>query len=66
MPIYRYYRIRSSGRIAGPGLDHELADDQEAVSYGRTLLKDLDVEIWQGPRVVAYLRCREDEAPGTS
>jgi hypothetical protein len=55
VPKYRYYLINLNGRIDCPAIDYEAADDMEAVRYGRTLLEDQDIEVWQGARVVAYL-----------
>jgi hypothetical protein len=55
MPEYRFYTIRSDGHIAGPPTDLHAPDDREAVNKAHQLLDGRDIEIWQGPRVVAYV-----------
>lgn len=54
MPEYRFYKIKD-GHVQGPPTVHDLPRDSEAVAQGHELLADLDIEIWQGARVVAYL-----------
>jgi hypothetical protein len=55
MPEYRFYKIGRNGHISGPPIDHEAPDDQAAIQAAKALIKTVDIEIWQGPRVVAYL-----------
>jgi hypothetical protein len=55
MPEYRFYSIRKDGRLAGPATDRDCPDDDEALKEARQLVNGRDIEVWQGPRIVAYL-----------
>ena len=55
MPEYRFYKIDPKGHVAGPATLVVCADDFSAVQQARTLLDGLDIEVWQGKRVVSYL-----------
>jgi hypothetical protein len=55
MPEYRFYKIKKSGHIDGPPVEHDFSNDSAALTEARKLLGGQDVEVWQGRRVVAYL-----------
>ena len=55
MPAYRFYPIRKDGHIARPPIDRDAPDDQAAVAQARQLQYGLDIEVWQGARVVGYV-----------
>ena len=55
IPEYLFYTIRKDGHIAGPPTNIEMSDDLSAVREARRLQDGLDIQIWQGQRVVAYL-----------
>jgi hypothetical protein len=59
MPHYRFYSIKKNGHVAGPAIDLDCPDDGEALKEARQQVNGLDIEIWQGPRVVAYLTSDE-------
>jgi hypothetical protein len=50
MPEYRFYKIKKSGHIDGPPVEHDFSNDSAALTEARKLLG-----VWQGRRVVAYL-----------
>jgi hypothetical protein len=53
---YRFYSLRHGNHIAGPPEVMQCASDHEAIAHGRKLLDGLDIEIWQGARVVTRLK----------
>jgi hypothetical protein len=55
MPEYRFFKVKKSGHIDGPAAIYECPGDADAVREAKRLLNGSDIEIWQGPRVVAYL-----------
>lgn len=55
MPEYRFYNIRRDGHVEGAPLDRDLSDDLAAINEANCLCLSNDIEIWQGPRVVAYV-----------
>jgi hypothetical protein len=55
MPEYRFFSIKTNGHIDGPAAVYESPDDAGAVKEAKRRLNGKDIEIWQGPRVVAYL-----------
>ena len=55
VPAFRLYKIRDANRVAGPPTVIDCASDVEVIEKAKTLLDDLDIEIWDGPRVVAKL-----------
>lgn len=52
MPNYRFY----TGHQQIDPLVIDFASDQEAIDKARRLLSGLDIEVWQGARVVIRLR----------
>lgn len=55
MPEYRFYNIRRDGQVEGAPIDRDLSDDHAAINEANSLCQFNDIEIWQGPRVVAYV-----------
>jgi hypothetical protein len=55
MPAYRFYFIAKNGHVDGPGDDYYLQDDREALQQAKQLVDGHDIEIWEGPRLVAYV-----------
>lgn len=59
MPEYRIYRLLPTDKIAGPSTQLICASDQEVVIKAQKLLNDLDIEIWDGPRIVRRFRSED-------
>ncbi len=59
MPEYRIYRLLPTDKIAGPSTLLICSSDQEVVIEAQKLLNGLDIEIWDGPRVVRRLRSQD-------
>jgi hypothetical protein len=55
MPEYRFYKIRKDGHVAGPPDDIFAADDATAIIVAKQRIDGQDIEIWQGPRIVAHV-----------
>jgi hypothetical protein len=55
VPAYRLYKITDANRIAGPPTMIECDSDAEVVTKAKAMLDGLDIEIWDGQRVVARL-----------
>jgi hypothetical protein len=55
MREYRFYMIGISGHIVGPPTNYVLPNDSAALEEAKKLVNGHDVEIWQGPRLVAYV-----------
>ena len=62
MPTYRFYSLKTDGHVAGPPLDFDCPDDNDAVKEAEKLVDGRDIEIWQGTRVVAYISHRLKDA----
>jgi hypothetical protein len=56
MPDYRIYRLSADNRIVGPSEMVECESDQEAITQAKIKLDGLDIEVWQGPRKVIWLK----------
>jgi hypothetical protein len=56
MPSYRIYSLTSDDRIAGVPEVIEYASDQEVIAHAKAKLDGLDLEVWDGPRVVIRLK----------
>jgi hypothetical protein len=52
VPENRIYRLSPAEKIVGPPTEVVCASDQEAATEAQKLLNGLDVEVWQGARVV--------------
>ena len=55
---YRLYKL-SDDRIVGPSVEVEFASDQEVIEHAKAQMDGLDIEIWDGPRVVTRLKSTE-------
>ena len=55
MREYRFYTVRQDGHTNGPATDHVLPNDLAALKEAEKLVNGHDIEIWQGPRLVAYV-----------
>jgi hypothetical protein len=55
VPAYRLYRLRDADQIAGSPVVIECDSDAEVIAKAKAMLDGLDIEIWDGPRVVARL-----------
>jgi len=55
MPEYRIYTVKKDGHLAGPPKVVACLDDEAAVNEAKQLLDELNIEVWQGARVVKRL-----------
>jgi hypothetical protein len=55
VPAYRLYKLRDDDRIAGPSAVVECASDLQVIAKAKAMLDGLDIEIWDGPRLVGRL-----------
>jgi hypothetical protein len=56
MPSYRIYKLSHDNHIVGVPETVEYESDQEAITHAKVKLDGLDVEVWDGPRVVIRLK----------
>jgi hypothetical protein len=56
MPEYRIYTLAKDNRIVAPPDMVECDSDADAILEARILLDGMDVEVWQGARIVTRLR----------
>ena len=59
MPEYRVYRITHGNAVAGPPTILECTSDRAAVIEAKKLLNGLDLEVWEGSRVVSRLKSKD-------
>jgi hypothetical protein len=62
VPEYRLYTIKSHGHLDGPPRVVDCPDDTAVLAEAKQQMGSLDIEIWQGSRVVAFLV--PDRKPG--
>jgi hypothetical protein len=55
VPAYRLYKLRDADQIAGSPVVIECDSDAEVIAKAKAMLDGLDVEVWDGPRVVVRL-----------
>jgi hypothetical protein len=55
VPAYRLYKLRDADQIAGPAVVIECDSDAEVIAKAKAMLDGLDIEVWDGPRVVVRL-----------
>lgn len=55
VPAYRLFKLGDADRIAGPSTMVECHSDAEVIAKAKAMLDGLDVEIWDGPRLVLRL-----------
>ena len=56
MPHYRIYKLSSDNHIVGVPEEVEFDSDRDVIGHAKTKLDGLDIEIWDGPRVVIRLK----------
>jgi hypothetical protein len=56
MPEYRFYTLLRGDKIAGPATQVECSSDEEAISQAKKFINGLDIEVWQGARLIARLQ----------
>ena len=56
MQEYRIYTLLSGNKVAGPPTKIECSSDEEAISQAKKFLNGLDIEVWQGARLITRLR----------
>jgi hypothetical protein len=56
VPHYRIYRLSSDDHIVGIPDEIECECDQDAIAHAKAKLDGLDIEVWEGPRVVTKLK----------
>jgi hypothetical protein len=59
MPEYRFFTLKRGNQIVAPPDVVECASDREAIDEAKKFLDSLDVEVWEGKRIVARLRPSE-------
>jgi hypothetical protein len=55
VPTYRIYKLSSDNQIVGTS-ETDFGSDREVIAHAKTQLDGLDLEIWDGPRVVIRLK----------
>ena len=55
MPAYRLYTISYANRIVGLPTVIHCDSDAEVIAKAKAMLDRLDIEIWDGPRLVLRL-----------
>ena len=58
MPSYRVYQL-SNKQFAGVSQIAAYDSDDEVVRYAKSILDGLDLEVWDGPRLVIRLKSTE-------
>lgn len=53
MPDYRIYFVDPGGHVVGPPTVIKCEDDDRAKVVARQYIDGLDIELWEGARVVA-------------
>jgi hypothetical protein len=57
VPDYRVYVLNDGGHIERPPHIVPCKDDQSAIAHAIKLVDSHEVEVWEGPRLVANIRC---------
>ena len=55
MPAYRLFKLRDADHIVGASTMVECHSDAEVIAKAKAMLDGLDIEIWDGPRLVVRL-----------
>lgn len=55
MAEYHFYKIARNGHVHGGPVVAHADTDMAAVAKARQLVDGVDIEIWEGPRLVAYV-----------
>ena len=56
VPQYRLYRLTPDDHIAGVSEVVEYDSDQDVIAHAKSKLDGLDIEVWDGPRIVIRLK----------
>ena len=64
MPEYRFYTLLRGDKIAGPATQVECSSDEEAISQAKKFINGLDIEVWQGARLIARLQSPHNRNTG--
>jgi hypothetical protein len=56
MATYRIYNLTRDDHITGAQEVIEYDSDQEVIAHAKAKLDGLDLEVWDGPRVVIRLK----------
>ena len=56
MPTYRIFRLSADNRIVGGSEVVECESDHDAITHARAKQDELEIEIWQRPRKVIWLK----------
>jgi hypothetical protein len=60
MPQYRFYNLEKQGRAMIARIELTLDDDATAVACAEQLMAGEEIQVWQGPRLVASLSALSD------
>jgi hypothetical protein len=55
VPAYRLYKLKDDDRIVGSHTVIECNSDSEVIAKAKAMLDGLDIEVWDGPRIVVRL-----------
>jgi hypothetical protein len=56
MGEYRIYKLSSDDHVVGPPDEVKFDSDRDAIEHAKTKLDGLDLEVWDGPRIVIRLK----------
>jgi hypothetical protein len=56
MPHYKLFLLDQHGRIRRPAQYFDCETDQEIIEKAQQSLDGLDIEVWDGPRRVIFLK----------
>lgn len=52
---YRLYKLKDADQIAGSPVVIECESDADVITKAKAMLDGLDIEVWDGPRIVVRL-----------
>jgi hypothetical protein len=56
VPTYHIYKLSSDNQIVGTSETVDFDSDRDVIAYAKTKMDGLDLEVWDGPRVVVRLK----------
>ena len=59
MPEYRLYRLTQGNHIVGPPDTVSFDTDDEAIQHARQLVDGVDIEVWDGARLVSRIKSED-------
>lgn len=59
MPAYRIYRLKQDNHISGVPYLIECNSDQDVIAHAKGKIGELDIEVWDGSRLVIRLTSPE-------